>query len=105
MEAVTTPQTKRKKRGQYIPHLVENVARSEMEHLGAQYRLARSGVPHILVKISGVFYSCCFFGKTRTWRVFWPSMVHQDSQSKVMFDCKEDMVTWLESEKARVESI
>lgn len=86
-----------------IPHLVEDVAREQMRHLGAYFRTSKRGVPHILIDIAGVLYSCCYFASTQTWKVFWPSMVFTESQTKVNFDKQEDMVAWLECEKARRE--
>ena len=91
------------RRRRNIPHFVENVARGQVAHLGAYFRIAHKGTPHTLIDIAGVLYSCCYFAHTKTWKVFWPSMMFAESQTKVEFNRRENMVAWLECEKARRE--
>jgi len=101
---VTVTETrKRRRHGGSIPVRVARIATVQMAHLGATHRISKRGVPHILVDIAGVLYSCCYFGRTDTWRVFWPSMVFAEKQHKVTFNRSPNMITWLECEKARKE--
>ncbi len=38
----------------------------------SNYRESRRGVPHIVVITGYETFSVCYFGKTQTYRVFWP---------------------------------
>lgn len=38
----------------------------------SNYRTSARGVPHVVVSTGYETFSVCYFGKTRTYRVFWP---------------------------------
>lgn len=40
--------------------------------LGSQTRFSAKGVPHLVVWNFTITYSLCFFGRSRTWRLFFP---------------------------------
>ncbi len=59
------------------------------------FRWSFKGVPHLLVTLKNqVTYSLCYFGKSKSWKVFYP---YQDKdQQKVNFRTREEMLEYLQ---------
>ncbi len=52
---------------------------------GTKARLSRRKVPHLVVWADEEIYSVCFFGKTKTWRIFYPWPSYGKTQTKMDF--------------------
>lgn len=64
------------------------------------FRWSHGGVPHLLVELGrGIVYSLCYFGKHKSWRVFYPYM--SGNQRKQDFGSEEEMVKFLRRHRAR----
>ena len=64
------------------------------------FRWSYKGVPHLLVELGkGVVYSLCYFGKHKSWRVFYP--YGDGNQQKQDFNSVEEMVKFLKRHKSR----
>lgn len=65
------------------------------------FRWSHNGVPHLLVELGkGIVYSACFFGGTKTWRVFYP--YGSGPQTKQNFDSVEDLIKFLKRHRPRL---
>lgn len=61
--------------------------------VGGIYRISNRGVPHLVVSGGSGMCSVCYFGSTRTWRVFYPYPGRD--QNKMDFKDESNLVSYL----------
>ena len=68
------------------------------ELLCGTFRVSNKGVPHIIVRCIAIerSYSVAYFGKSKTWRVFFPYMEFDVKQTKWDFKTEDEVLKFFE---------
>jgi len=73
------------------------VERVKSVPLDCFFRWSRNEVPHLLVELgNGITYSICYFGRSKSWRVFWPYQTN--NQQKRDFPSINNIIGFLEGD-------
>lgn len=61
------------------------------------FRWSFRDVPHLLLELSNkITYSICYFGKSKTWRIFYPYL--GSNQQKKDFSSEEEVLKFLKDQ-------
>ena len=78
---------------------VKNKVRAAADALGGRYHESQRGVPlvemmqHRATRDSQpINYSVCYFGKSNSWRIFWPYLAFNGEQNRATYTDFNDVV-------------